>query len=138
MQCYLQKLKKIRASLIQSMYFYMVIVEAIQCRIVLFPTPTVITIYIITLQKKTNNFSSPSFRTFKTVTVTLWSKIAGFERWRRTNADNAITESRTAFAAFLRITLTSLMTSLLFTVLQVTDLLAKLAHWIFWTGIGIN
>ena len=53
MQCYLQKLKKIRASLIQSMYFYMVIVEAIQCRIVLFPTPTVITIYIITLQKKT-------------------------------------------------------------------------------------
>ena len=41
---------------------------------------------------------------------------------------HAITESRTAFAAFLRITLTSLMTSLLFTVLQVTDLLAKLAH----------
>ena len=87
MQCYLKKKKKVRASLIQSMYFYMVIVEAIQCRIVLFPTSTVITIYIITLQKKTNNFSSPSFRTFKTVTVTLWSKIAGFEGWRRTNAD---------------------------------------------------
>ena len=82
MQCYLQKLKKIRASLIQSMYFYMVIVEAIQCRIVLFPTSTVITIYIITL-----HFSSPSFKTFKTVTVTLWSKIAGFERWRKMNAD---------------------------------------------------
>ena len=53
------------------MDFYMVIVEAIQCRIVLFPTLTVITIYIITLQAKTNNFTSPSFRTFKTVTVTL-------------------------------------------------------------------
>ena len=69
------------------MHFYMVIVEAIQYHIVFFPISTVITIYTITIQTKTNNFSRPSFRTFKTVTVTLWSKIAGFERWRRTNAD---------------------------------------------------
>ena len=90
MQCYLQKLKKVRASkrlLIQSMHFYMVIVEAIQYHIVLFPTSTVITIYTITIQTKTNNFFSPSLRTFKTVTVRLWSKIAGFERWRRTGTD---------------------------------------------------
>ena len=42
----------------------------------------------------------------------------------------AITESLVTFTVFLRISLTSLLTHLLFTVLQVTDLLGALVHWL--------
>ena len=41
----------------------------------LITTFVVIIIYIITILKKTNNFTNHSFRTFRTITVTLWSDI---------------------------------------------------------------
>ena len=47
------------------------------------------------------------------------------EEWELTHA---ITELRTKVTSFLRITLTLLLAGLLFSVLQVTDLLGTLVH----------
>ena len=88
------------------------------CRIVFSATSTVFTICTIAILTKTNNFTSHSFRAFKTVTVTLWSS----KDDERRGLTRAITESRTTFTAFLYIALTSLLTRLLPTALQVADL----------------
>lgn len=53
----------------------MVIVETIPYPAVVFPTSTVINISFISILIKTDNFASHSHKTFKTVTVTLWSEI---------------------------------------------------------------
>ena len=53
----------------------MMIVETIPYLAVVFPTSTVINIYFISILIKTDNFASHSHKTFKTVTVTLWSEI---------------------------------------------------------------
>ena len=59
------------------------------------------------------------------------AKSLGSENHEGWELTHAITELRTKFTAFLRITLTLLLAGLLFSVLQVTDLLGTLVHWIF-------
>ena len=100
----------------KHVFFNMVIVEAIQSRIALLATSIMIIICIISILTKTNKLTI-------LLVIRLWRWSSKDDEGR--GLTRAITESRTTFTAFLQITLTSLLTSLLFTVLQAADLLGS-------------